>query len=284
MPDPPQLRFSREDVDRALSDRIKVGEALLEAVWSTADVPRWRDAEARYGEWNDYNELMLRKMFTSDELAAQYRQVSLDYTVGATQAEERRAAADMISLRIDCLRSTLGRLDLFDVAQRELQRDESPVASSNRIFIVHSGEHALKEAVARMVTRLGYDPVILHEQPDLGKTVIDKYESEAANAAFAVVLFTPDDDGRLRDPGRAYRLLPRARQNVVFELGYFVGKLGRGRVAALMTDSAIERPSDVAGVLYINVEALGAVDWRINLAREMKAAGLDIDLDHLYPE
>jgi predicted nucleotide-binding protein len=156
----------------------------------------------------------------------------------------------------------------------------SPAAAvSRRVFIVHGRDHGLKEAVARLISKLGYQPVILHEQANRGQTVIEKFEAEAPDAAFAVILLTPDDQGSLRtekDSG----LKPRARQNVVFEFGYFAGLIGRNRVAALVPeDEQPESPSDLSGLLYIQVRSEEDEGWRLKLAREMKAVGLDIDLN-----
>lgn len=152
---------------------------------------------------------------------------------------------------------------------------------SRKVFIVHGREHGLKEATARLVERLGYEAVILHERPNRGRTVIEKFEQEA-NAAFAVVLLTPDDEGRLRAEGdKSNELVARARQNVVWEFGYFSGALGRARVAALVADGELEQPSDLQGVIYIPVATVEDMGWRIALAREMRAAGLDVDLNKL---
>lgn len=140
----------------------------------------------------------------------------------------------------------------------------------DRVFVVHGHDDAAKEQVARFLEKLGLEAVVLHEQPSGGRTIIEKFE-HYADVSFAVVLLTPDDEGR---PVGKDDYLPRARQNVVFEFGYFVGKLGRDRVCAL--NKGIEKPSDIDGVLYVSMND-GA--WRMLLAREMKAAGLPIDLN-----
>jgi predicted nucleotide-binding protein len=93
-----------------------------------------------------------------------------------------------------------------------------------------------------------------------------------SNVGFAVVLLTPDDFGRAKT---VVEEKPRARQNVLLELGYFVGCLGRDKVCALIKDS-VELPSDYVGVVYIPWDDPGA--WKIELAKEMRAAGYDIEL------
>lgn len=141
------------------------------------------------------------------------------------------------------------------------------------VFIVHGHDEATKEAVARFLQRLDLNPIILHEQPNAGRTIIEKFETYA-NVGFAVVLLTPDDVGTSREkPGD---LSPRARQNVIFEMGYFVGRLGRRRVCVLYKEG-VELPSDVEGLLYVPWDEKGA--WRLHLAREIKASGIDVDLN-----
>jgi predicted nucleotide-binding protein len=142
---------------------------------------------------------------------------------------------------------------------------------SQRVFVVHGREGEHREAVARFLQQLGLEAVILHEQPNKGRALIAKFNEVAADIGFAVVLMTPDDIGGLRDSGQQQT---RARQNVIFELGFFIGALGPDRVAALVSNE-VERPSDFDGVVYIPIET----DWRLPLCRELRAAGYDIDLN-----
>jgi predicted nucleotide-binding protein len=124
--------------------------------------------------------------------------------------------------------------------------------------------------VARFLSNTGFDPVILHEQASRGKTVIEKVEANS-DVSFAVVLLTPDDVGRAKS---STDLEPRARQNVLLELGYFIAKLGRENVCALKRGDVII-PSDFAGVVWTEMDAAGA--WRIALGKELEAAGHEID-------
>jgi predicted nucleotide-binding protein len=143
---------------------------------------------------------------------------------------------------------------------------------SARVFVVHGHDEARKVSVARYLEKLGLAVTILHEQANSGRSIIEKFEEEASSAKFAVVLLTADDIGAKKDSD----LAPRARQNVVFELGYFIGKIGRKNVVALC-EGGIELPSDYSGVLY--VELTPGDSWRLELAKEMKSAGIDIDLN-----
>jgi predicted nucleotide-binding protein len=150
------------------------------------------------------------------------------------------------------------------------------MATSNRVFVVHGRDNALKESVARLLGQLGFDAVILHEQANQGRTIIEKFVEEAADAAYAVILLTPDDEGGLAD---SPNFRSRARQNVILELGYFVGLIGRNRVAALVHES-VEVPSDLAGVAVISASN-DSDDWKMKLAKEMRAVGLSVDLNRI---
>lgn len=147
---------------------------------------------------------------------------------------------------------------------------------SKRVFVVHGRDDSLKLEVARFLERGGLDPVILHEQPNMGKTIIEKFEANAVTATFAVVLLTADDVGGLAS-GSTESLSPRARQNVVLEYGYFIGALGRDRVCAII-DEGVEEPSDMEGIVYIR----RSQDWMSALTRELVAAGVPFDLRRAF--
>ena len=151
-------------------------------------------------------------------------------------------------------------------AERQKAEDQTSRQMTGRVFIVHGHAHDLKNAVARVVSALGLQEWILHERPDQGRTIIEKFEQESASIDYAVVLCTGDDlaesQKALESSGDRIpkgQLTERARQNVIFELGYFTGKLGRGRVI-LIRDLAVELPSDLSGVIYISRS-----DWKSGL-------------------
>jgi predicted nucleotide-binding protein len=152
---------------------------------------------------------------------------------------------------------------------------------TNKIFIVHGHDTGLKNAIRSYIGDLALTHVILHEQPDRGRTVIDKFEQESG-CDFAVVTATADDFAvpakglPTKDPDSTLdKMKARARQNVIFELGYFVGKIGRGRVM-LITDAGVELPSDLAGVVYTV-----RTDWTHKLWKELRAAGFSFTVDQI---
>jgi predicted nucleotide-binding protein len=149
------------------------------------------------------------------------------------------------------------------------------VVPGNRVFVVHGRNVGLREEVARTLEKLGLDPVILHEQPDHGRTIIEKFEAHAREASFAVVILSGDDRGGLAaDDPATYKL--RSRQNVIFELGFFVGALGRSSVCALY-ESGVEIPSDFVGVLFVPLES----GWHYRLGKALREAGFEANLHEL---
>ena len=141
---------------------------------------------------------------------------------------------------------------------------------STKVFIVHGHDKQAKIEVARFIENAGLEAIILHEQPSAGQTIIEKIES-FGNVGFAVILYTPCDVGAKKTEQAT--LLDRARQNVVFEHGYFIGRLGRQKVTALVKGN-VETPNDISGVVYTELDSNGA--WKMTLFNELKNAGYNI--------
>lgn len=163
--------------------------------------------------------------------------------------------------------------DISEQGVKDSIRLARTTPGNRKVFIVHGHDELLKETVARYLSRFGLVPIILHEQPNQGRTIIEKLEANI-QVDYAVVLLTPDDVGYLaNDPSRQKN---RARQNVVLELGLFLGAIGRSRVCALYKGD-LELPSDFQGVVYVHVDEGGS--WKLSLAREIKQSGMEIDLN-----
>lgn len=146
--------------------------------------------------------------------------------------------------------------------------------ASTRVFIVHGHDDTRKYELEAYLQKLVKEPpIILHQEPNGGRVLIEKLEESAASAGYAVVLLTGDDRGRPKDLD-AQDDRPRARQNVVFEMGFFFGLVGRGRVAVLF-EEGVEHPSDIAGLVYIPLDVVGA--WKGKLASEINQAGIEVD-------
>src|SRR5262245_1287010 len=196
------------------------------------------------------------------------------------EAERQQDFTEGIPRTVTMLESLVDTVRERTTARRAvgaIVESPGPDASANRVFIVHGRSEGPREAVARFVMKLGFEPIILQEQASEGRTIIEKFEHHSG-VGFAVVLLTGDDRGGPADADPdSYE--PRARQNVILELGYFVGKLGRRRVAVLY-EAGVEIPSDFHGVVYIPLDAREG--WRLLLANEMKAAGFDVDLNKAF--
>lgn len=144
---------------------------------------------------------------------------------------------------------------------------------NNKVFIVHGHDELAKVTLARFLEQLGLVPVILHEQASSSQTIIEKIESHS-DVGYAIVIYTPCDTGSKIGKN----LVPRARQNVVFEHGYFIGKLGRSKVSALVKGH-VETPTDISGVVYIVYDELGA--WKMGVAKELANASFTIDFSRI---
>lgn len=151
---------------------------------------------------------------------------------------------------------------------------KSKTSFDRKAFIVHGHDGATKERTARFLEKLGFTPIILHEQANTGKTIIEKLE-HFTDVGFGIVLYTPDDVGEA--VSKKDQLQPRARQNVVFEHGLLIGKLTRERVFPLVTDHMVELPGDISGMVYLSDNS-----WEFQLAKEIKALGYEVDLNSLF--
>ena len=140
-----------------------------------------------------------------------------------------------------------------------------------RIFIVHGHDGELKQTVARIIEKQGIEAIILSEQANKGRTIIEKFE-DYSDVGGAICLFTADDYGRAKKDTEDNT---RARQNVVLETGYFMGKLGRDHVV-LLADKGIEMPSDLSGVVYTDT-----MSWQFDLLKELNEMGYKVDLNKL---
>jgi predicted nucleotide-binding protein len=246
----PALRMKRDDARQRLQLRIDEVKAIIpDRIVSPEDL---RSAEEREKKWHAYNRELLLRMFTTDEyagdyggskisvhqIADRYDDPSLNTLASRLNESVRRQAAR--------LESIIDRLELIDEVLAD-RADASASEDRSKVFVVHGHDEAALQAMARFLEKIGLEAIVLREQPDQGRTIIEKFEACAREVGFVVVLLTPDDLGGAVS---ASEQASRARQNVIFELGYFVGSLGRGRVC-LLRKGDVEIPSDLFGVIYI---------------------------------
>ncbi|WP_186097321.1 TIR domain-containing protein [Burkholderia gladioli] len=161
-----------------------------------------------------------------------------------------------------------------DILKSDAQVPHPTQIEKTKVFIVHGRDNLAKAEAARFVEKLGLKAIILHEQISAGKTIIEKIENYT-NVGFAIVLYTPCDRGGLAG---AEDQKFRARQNVVFEHGYMISKLGRGNVCALVKGE-VEIPNDISGVVYVPLDDHGA--WHYAVAKELRNSGYVIDMNKI---
>ncbi len=277
------LAVTREKAESTLADLIERGEQVYvsaDAVRDEESFDEWRREAKR---WGTYTKTALQTICVDDALVKEFQGATGGIgfiSMGPVPLAERlREWMDDHVRELDALRSMVDRLELFEVAP-DVATQETPTAKdaslSTQVFLVHGRQRDSADVVARFVTKLGLEPVILDEQANEGRTILEKLETNAEDVGFAVVLLQADDYGR----GPSEENWPsdpnRARQNVVLELGFFVGKIGRARVAAL-TEPTVEQPSDILGLAYIPFDE----SWQLRLARELKHAYPDLDLNRV---
>ena len=244
----PKLRVSREEAHQQIEAQIEKGQQLHAQQINSDDELTEARRESR--KWSDYNKTLLLKLFDNTSIAED------DYTdfneprpillasSGSTPlsdelGDDLRWYQNAMNRSINSLESIHERLELYDEPS-----ETSQSTFGNEVFIVHGHDDEVKETVARFIENFGIEATILHEQANRGQTIPEKFEEHASEAGFAIILLTPDDVGASKDETDNPK--PRARQNVVLELGYFWGKLGRGRVCVLHK-GGVELPSDMQG-------------------------------------
>ena len=278
---PARLLITHDAAKSVLRERIGKGEELIARVPGISSQGQLDEVRSDYYKWSNYNGEFLRQKFSDDSYLREYvGYVSTTLYVPYPFSEKIRDLQQDIQKKVDRLESLLERLDLIpSSAAASDNENASPSSASlgNSVFIVHGHDDGAKQAVARMIDRLGLSPIILNEQPQAGRTIIEKFEEHAGEVGFAIVLLTPDDVGATKTDG-AGNLNLRARQNVIFELGFFVGRLGRERVCPLYKQG-VEIPSDYYGVGYVELDENDG--WQLRVARELRSAGLPVDLNDL---
>ncbi len=279
---PTQLIVGKDHFKEKIIERIQVGDEIYNRQIQTG--PQLEEAKQNYYDWDDYNSELLKQSFNNEhnEYKSEYDGVNSYYGMflgGGQQRNVLQEFKEKLNNKLTNLRQLVAKIDLMksEVPEQVVSVKATKINSSeanNDIFIVHGHNNEVKINVARTLEKLGLNPIILHEQANAGKTIIEKFE-EHSNVGFAIVLLTDDDLGKAK---KDENLNHRARQNVILEMGYFIGKLGRDRVCPLYTNG-VELPSDLYGLLYTEIDS--AENWKIKIAKELKAAGYEIDVNKI---
>lgn len=278
---PDALIIERVTFKSKLEERINLGRELLNR--SVTQTNQLDQLEADFYKWNDYNSEFLKQSFNNESNSYKYSYDHVNDWVGGlyggpdSPQQKYQRLREKIENKIDNLEKVVEKVDLLKSELSEQPSFKEAVFSTddnNNVFIVHGHNTAVQQSVARTIEKLGLTPIILHEQPNNGKTIIEKFEKHS-DVGFAIILMTDDDEGKAKSE---IDLKKRARQNVILELGYFIGKLSRERVLPLYSDG-VELPSDIYGLLYTPIDK--AETWKFAIAKELKAVGYSVDANKL---
>ena len=289
----PVLLLPTADADKLFTRQIHEGEALLASLPQPASMNdhAYREVVKKETTYRDFNVQLLRTIFDRNDVADAFdrattpfefhmRSERIDWenlrTIPIEHGTDPKAIViARVRRQVEELTRWRGKLPIIArISSSAAPTESEKTVSDNRVFLVHGHNTAILQEVARLIEHLGLTPVILAERPNAGATLIEKLEAHAG-VQFAIVLATADDIG---SKARADQQQARARQNVIFELGFFVGRLGRNKVAVLL-EPRIEIPSDFHGVAYHELDTRGG--WKLGLAKELRAAGLDVDFNRL---
>jgi predicted nucleotide-binding protein len=268
------LIVGKDYFSEEINKRIILGEEIYSRQIQTNR--QFEQAKEDFQNWDDFNSELLKQSFNNinSEYKEQYDNVNEKFIyVSQSPAEELKEFYEDVKNKVNNLKQLISKLSLIksEIKENTISLTET---NNNKIFIVHGHNNEVKVNVARTIEKLGLEAIILHEQPNSGKTIIEKFE-EHSDVSFAIVLLTDDDFGKGKKDDN---LNVRARQNVILELGYFIGKLSRKKVCPLYT-SGVELPSDLHGLLYIEIDQ--EESWKFKLAKELKATGFDIDVNKI---
>lgn len=237
-----------------------------------------RDTVPAFEAWHTKTERFLIKKYGKDSLEhKKFLDINFSPLIWVGDDEER-LTQESIEWCCNGLNTCKAIFETYleDIADESgtipSQKSEVKPSNMDKIFIVHGHNDELKESVARIIEKQDIDAIILSEKANQGRTIIEKFE-DYSDVGGAICLFTADDVGKAKDEPEEKS---RARQNVVLETGYFMGKLGRNRVV-ILADKGIEMPSDLSGVVYTNT-----ANWQIDLLKDLKAMGYNVDFNKLF--
>lgn len=227
--------------------------------------------------WESRTKTFLHAKFGEESVPSQTLQRGLGYRVLGNGEDKFTNAKTLILSALKSARASIEDDVLPEIGTVKVSGEGVP--RSNRVFIVHGHDDKAKQELEIFLTELGLEPIVLHRQADEGKTIIEKFEKHS-DVGYAFIMMTPDEMAYLASeselPESERRIEFRARPNVIFEFGYFVGKLSRSRVCCLYTGS-VTLPSDLGGMVYkqytSSVEESG-----YSIIKELKAAGYNVNV------
>ena len=280
-----KLKKTKEQFSNEIEKRIKLGEEIYKRVIN--DYSSLSESKEDFSSWDNYNKELIKRSFNNpnNDYHSEYCASTGIFfgRIGSSPSflEVVKEHKGEVDKRIKRLKNIHQKIELMELDDSILIAplsnnitDQHTYKNSKKVFIVHGHNNDLKQEVARTIEKLGLEPIILHEQPNKGRTVIEKFEKHS-EVGFAIVLLTKDDLGKANSEEE---LTSRARQNVILELGFFIGKLSRERVVPLY-ESGVELPSDLSGVVYVPADPNG--NWKFAIVKELKAVNYDVDANKI---
>lgn len=274
-----ELAMPRNEAKARLQERIEKGLELKQNPVKT--IESYEVLTNSYSKWNSFNSTLLKTVFTTDEMAKEYDYSAIGFmSMREPSLVEKIAEVHKnIEKKIHRIDSIIERLELIPTLSiakgvGHLQESSFSAPQTKKVFVVHGRDEIAKTNLEVFLHEIGLDPIVLHRQADEGMTVIEKFEKHS-DVGYAFIILTPDEVAYLAaeesktDSERTKEF--RSRANVIFEFGYFVGKLGRSRVCCLYTGD-VTLPSDVSGMIYKRYEK-SIEEVAYSVIKDLKASG-----------
>ncbi len=281
---PTELLISRDDAKSRLQERIQKGLEIKQAQINSREA--LDSAKNEYSKWNSFNTELLKRIFSTEELADEYSHWIGIGIIAMREPSLGEKIADLykdIDQKIHRIDSIIERLELIPLSNT-LAAGAAPInepqrtpTKTKKVFVVHGHDEIAKTNLEVFLHEIGLEPVVLHRQADEGLTIIEKFEKHS-DVGYAFILLTPDEISYVKadesKDDNARQKEYRARPNVIFEFGYFVGKLGRSRVCCLYTGD-VSLPSDVSGMIYKKFTS-SIEEVAYSIIKDLKASGYAI--------
>ncbi|KRP74955.1 TIR domain-containing protein [Pseudomonas paralactis] len=283
-PMPLKLIQPRDEAKNRLGERIEKG---LELKQRKVDTREAYDLLLRdYQKWDAFNKELLKQLFSTDELAKEYSHygVAVISMRESSLGEKIADAFKKVDNKIHRIDSIIERIELIPIdetkasdlsTQNHIPSEKQP--RTKKVFVVHGRDEISKTSLEVFLHEIGLEPVVLHRQADEGMTIIEKFEKHS-DVGYVFILLTPDEIAYLvaeeEKPDSERNKEFRARPNVIFEFGYFIGKFGRSRVCCLYTGN-VSLPSDVNGIIYKKFDK-SIEEVAYSVIKDLKASGYTI--------
>lgn len=277
-----ELIMFRDEAKSRLQERIEKGLELKQRQVETRETFEMLSND--YSKWDSFNSELLKRIFTTDEMAKEY-----DFWGAMMMSMHEPSLSEKVAhvyqdvnKKIHRLDSIIERLELIPLSSGiqtavPAQVSSPSQARTKKVFVVHGRDEVAKTNLEVFLHEIGLEPVVLHRQADEGMTIIEKFEKHS-DVGYAFILLTPDEVSYLASEETkpdAERIKEfRARPNVIFEFGYFVGKLSRSRVCCLYTGD-VTLPSDVSGMIYKRYDK-SIEDVAYSIIKDLRASGYTI--------